>query len=263
MTEEAASFQNGGGLFDLSGKVAVITGSSRGIGRAIAEHFADHGACVVISSRKPVPCEEVAAAINARHPGRAIAVPADISSKEDLSHLTERARQAFGKIDILVCNAATNPYFGSQLEIEDAVFRKVLDNNIVSNHWLIQLVASEMRERREGAIIFVSSIGGFRGTAVGGAYTISKAADMQLARNYAHELGPDNIRVNCIAPGLVRTDFARVLWMGPYGEERAATSALRRLGEPADVAGIAVYLASKAGAWTTGQTIIVDGGALC
>ncbi|MDB5450541.1 MAG: oxidoreductase, short-chain dehydrogenase/reductase family [Phenylobacterium sp.] len=253
-----------GGLFDLTGKVAVITGSSRGIGKAIAEHMAAHGAKVTISSRKAGPCDEVAAEINARSPGHAIAVPANISSKEDLQRLVDETRKAFGKIDIVVCNAASNPYYGSQLEISDEAFRKILENNIIANNWLISMVAPEMRARKDGAIIIVSSIGGLRGSTVIGAYCISKAADMQLARNLAQELGPDNIRVNCIAPGLVKTDFAKALWDTPEGEKRAsAGTPLRRLGEPDDLAGAAVYLASRAGAWTTGQTIVVDGGATC
>jgi NAD(P)-dependent dehydrogenase (short-subunit alcohol dehydrogenase family) len=253
-----------GGLFDLSGKVAVITGSSRGIGRAIAERFAQQGAKVVISSRKAGPCEDVAKLINERTPGSAIAVPANISSKDDLQRLMDETRKAFGKIDVLVCNAASNPFYGSQLDISDDAFRKILDNNIVANNWMIQMVVPEMRERKDGAIIIVSSIGGLRGSTVIGAYCISKAADMQLARNLAQELGPDNIRVNCVAPGLVKTDFAKALWDTPAGEERASSGTpLRRLGEPDDIAGAAVYLASRAGAWTTGQTIVVDGGAVC
>lgn len=265
MSETTNSLKVGaGGLFDLTGKVAVITGSSRGIGRAIAERMAEQGAKVVISSRKAGPCDEVAALINERHPGHAIAVPANISSKEDLQRLVDETRKAFGKIDILVCNAATNPFYGSQLDITDEAFRKILDNNIIANNWLIGMVAPEMRERKDGSIIIVSSIGGLRGSTTIGAYCISKAADMQLARNLAHELGPDNVRVNCIAPGLVKTDFARALWDTPEGEKRASSGTpLRRLGEPDDLAGAAIYLASRAGAWTTGQTIVVDGGTTC
>jgi NAD(P)-dependent dehydrogenase (short-subunit alcohol dehydrogenase family) len=251
-----------GELFDLTGKVAVITGSSRGIGRAIAERMAEHGARVVISSRKAGPCEEVAAAINGRRAGHAIAVPANISSKDDLQRLVDETRAAFGQIDIVVCNAASNPYYGPMAGIADDQFRKILENNIIANNWLIGMVAPEMRARTDGAIVIISSIGGLRGTPVIGAYAISKAADMQLARNLALELSPDNIRVNCIAPGLVKTDFARALWDTPEGEARASSATpLRRLGEPDDIAGAAVFLASRAGAWTTGQTIVVDGGA--
>ncbi|MGP1283242.1 MAG: SDR family NAD(P)-dependent oxidoreductase [Parasphingopyxis sp.] len=249
-------------LFDLDGKVAIITGSSRGIGKATAAEMAANGGRVVISSRKAAPCEEVAAAINAEHgEGTAIAVPANISSKEDLQTLVDETRKAFGRIDILVCNAATNPHFGPMATIEDAQFRKILDNNILSNHWLIQMVAPEMRERREGSIIIVSSIGGLRGSVDIGTYCISKAADMQLARNLAHEFGDDNIRVNCIAPGLIRTDMARALWENPEIEKHVtSTTPLHRIGEPHEIAGAAVYLASSASTYTTGQVIVVDGG---
>lgn len=249
-------------LFDLTGKVAIVTGSTRGIGKASAEALADHGAKVVISSRKQDACGEVAAAINARHgEGTAIAVAASISDKEALQHLVDETRRAFGRIDILVCNAASNPYYGPLAGIEDDQFRKILDNNIVSNHWLIQMTAPEMRERKDGAIVIISSIGGLRGSPVIGAYNVSKAADFQLARNYAVEYGPDNVRVNCIAPGLIKTDFARALWEDPAAEARVNKGTpLRRLGEPDDIAGAVVYLASPAGRYMTGQAMVVDGG---
>ncbi len=249
-------------LFDLTGKVAIVTGSSRGIGRAVAERLAEHGAKVVISSRKAAPCEEVANAINAAHgAGRAIAVAANISSKDDLANLIAKTMEAFGRVDVLVCNAASNPYYGPLGGISDDQFRKILDNNVVSNHWLINMVVPQMIERRDGAIIIVSSIGGLRGSPVIGAYNISKAADLQLARNLAVEYGPHNIRVNCIAPGLIRTDFARALWENPDTLERYnSTTPLRRIGEPDEIAGVAVMLASKAGSFITGQGIVADGG---
>jgi NAD(P)-dependent dehydrogenase (short-subunit alcohol dehydrogenase family) len=249
-------------LFDLSGKVAVITGSSRGIGRAIAERMAEHGARVVISSRKAGPCEEVAAAINdQRGADRAIAVPANISSKDDLQRLVDETNRAFGRIDILVCNAASNPYYGPMAGIEDDQFRKILENNVIANNWLIGMAAPQMLERRDGAIIIVSSIGGMRGSGVIGAYNISKAADFQLARNLAVEFGPSNVRVNCIAPGLIKTDFARALWENPQTLKLAtATTPMQRIGEPDEIAGAAVFLASAAGSFLTGQKIVVDGG---
>ncbi|MBS0592942.1 MAG: SDR family oxidoreductase [Proteobacteria bacterium] len=249
-------------LFDLSGRVAVITGSSRGIGRAIAERFAEHGAKVAISSRKLEPCREVADALNARHgAGTAIAVAANISSKAALQHLVDEAAAKLGPIDVLVCNAASNPYYGPMAGIADEQFRKVLDNNILSNHWLIGMVAPGMCARRSGSIVIVSSIGGLRGSPVIGAYCISKAADLQLARNLAVEYGPHNVRVNCIAPGLIKTDFARALWEdAPMLAQRSAATPLRRIGEPDEIAGAAVFLASQAGAFVTGQTIVVDGG---
>jgi NAD(P)-dependent dehydrogenase (short-subunit alcohol dehydrogenase family) len=250
-------------LFDLKGKSAIITGSSRGIGRAIAEAMADQGARVVISSRKPGPCEEVAAEINKKHgDGTAIAIPANISSKEDLQAMVDETNKSFGKIDIVVCNAASNPYYGPMAGISDDAFTKILQNNIISNHWLIQMCAPQMRERKDGAIIIVSSIGGLRASPVIGAYNISKAADFQLARNLAAEFGADNIRVNCIAPGLIKTDFAKALWDNPETLKRALTGTpLKRIGDPDEIAGAAVYLASKAGAYMTGQMLVVDGGA--
>ncbi len=249
-------------LFDLRGRVAVITGSSRGIGRAIAERLAEHGAKVVISSRKQPACDEVAAAINDKHgAGTALAVAANISSKEALQALADQATAAFGRIDVLVCNAASNPYYGPMAGIADEQFRKILDNNIVANHWLIGMVSPQMVERRDGSVIIVSSIGGLRGSSVIGAYCISKAADMQLARNLAVELGPHNVRVNCIAPGLIRTDFAKALWDNPEAlAARNAETPLRRIGEPDEIAGAAVYLASPASRFMTGQSLVIDGG---
>jgi NAD(P)-dependent dehydrogenase (short-subunit alcohol dehydrogenase family) len=249
-------------LFDLSGKVAIITGSSRGIGRAIAEAMADQGARVVISSRKADACDEAAQAINAKHgEGTAIVVPANISSKEALQNLVDETRRQFGRIDILVCNAASNPYYGPMGGITDDQFRKILENNVIANHWLIQMVAPEMIERKEGSIIIVSSIGGLKASEVIGAYNVSKAADFQLARNLAAEFGRHQVRVNCIAPGLVRTDFARALWENPETLKAVtAHTPLRRIGEPHEIAGAAVYLASPASTFVTGQAIIVDGG---
>jgi len=247
-------------MFDLNGKVAVITGSTKGIGKAIAEQLAAHGAKVVISSRKADACDAVAKSIN-NAGGEAVAVPCNISHPEQIQMLLDESRKAFGQIDILVCNAAVNPHYGSALDIPDSAFEKTMDVNIKSNMWLCQQVIPEMQERKDGAIIIVSSIGGLRGSTVLGAYAISKAADMQIARNLAAEFGPDNIRVNCIAPGLVKTDFARALYENPeVAQARIDATPLRRLGDPDDVAGIAVYLASRAGNWTTGQTFVVDGG---
>jgi NAD(P)-dependent dehydrogenase (short-subunit alcohol dehydrogenase family) len=249
-------------LFDLSGQVAVITGSSRGIGRAIAEAMADQGAKVVISSRKLAACRQTADSINEAHgPATAMACAANIGSKEELRALVDATRREFRRIDILVCNAASNPYYGPMAGITDEQFRKILDNNVLSNHWLIGMVAPEMLERKAGSIIIISSIGGLQASTVIGAYNVSKAADFQLARNLAAEYGPRGVRVNCIAPGLVRTDFARALWENPQTLKAVtSTTPLRRIGEPRDIAGAAVYLAAPASAFTTGQAIIVDGG---
>ena len=250
-------------LFDMTGQTAVITGSSRGIGKAIAHRMAEHGANVVVSSRKIDACEAAVAEIN-EAVGRdaAISVACNISSKNDLSNLVDQANDRFGRVDALVCNAASNPYFGPLAEIGDEQFTKILHNNIVSNHWLIQLVAPQMRARKAGTITVISSIGGLKASTVIGAYNISKAADLQLVRNYAAELGADNIRVNAICPGLIKTDFARALWEDPEQLKHwTGQSPLQRVGEPDEIAGMAVYLAAPAGAFTSGQAMIIDGGA--
>lgn len=249
-------------VFDLTGKIALVTGSSRGIGRSIAEHLAAAGARVVISSRRQDACDAVANAINADFgAGTAFACAASISSKDALNLLVETTRSALGEIDILVCNAASNPHYGPLLGITDEQFRKVFDNNVLSNHWLVSMVAPDMIARGGGAIIVISSIGGLQGHDAIGAYNISKAADFQLVRNLAVELGPQGIRVNAIAPGVIRTDFAKAL----YEDETAAgallaRTPLRRLGEAGDVGGAAVFLAAPAAAHITGQILVIDGG---
>lgn len=248
-------------MFSLEGKAALITGSSRGIGKAIAESMSRAGAKVVISSRKADACEAVAQDIRAAG-GEAIAIPCNVSDLEQVQSLVTQGIDAWGKIDILVCNAAVNPHFGSSLDIGESAFDKILSTNVKNVLWLCRSVIPQMSERREGAVIIVSSIAGLKGTRKLGAYAISKAADMQLARNLALEWGASNVRVNCIAPGLVRTDFARALWEDEANRARAlAAYPLGRLGEPEDVAGAAVFLAARAGAWVTGQTLVVDGGA--
>ena len=250
-------------LFDLNGKVALVTGSTKGIGEAIVHRLAEHGAKVVVSSRKADACDKVAADINkAQGKEVAVPIPCNINYKEQLQQLVAGTRQKWGKIDILICNAALNPYFGPQMDIPDEAFDKIMGANVRSNHWLCQLVLPEMVERKDGSIIIVSSIGGLRGSPVLGAYCISKAADFQLARNIAVEYGPKNIRANCIAPGLIKTDFAKALWDNPDILERSTSGApLRRIGDPDEIAGAAVFLASKAGAFMTGHAIVIDGGA--
>src|ERR1700744_892345 len=250
-------------LFDMSGKVAVITGSSRGIGRAIAERMAEHGAKVVISSRKQDVCDQVAKEINDKFgKATAVAIPANISSKENLQHLIDESNRVFGKIDVLVCNAASNPYYGPLAGISDDQFRKILDNNIVANNWLTSMVVPQMSERKDGAVIIVSSIGGLKGSTILGAYAISKAADMQLARNLACEYGKHNIRVNCIAPGLIKTDFARALREDPETlQASTARSPPLPIGTPDEIAGAAVFMGSAAGDFMTRQPVVIDGGA--
>ncbi len=250
-------------LFDLSGKVALVTGSSRGIGRAIALRLAQHGARVVVSSRKAEACEAVAAEIR-RQGGEALVVPCNISDKAQLQALVDATLAAWGRIDVLVCNAAVNPYFGPSAGIPDDAFDKIMHSNIKSNHWLCNMVAPGMAARGEGgSIIIISSVGGLIGSSVIGAYGISKAADMALARNLAVEWGDKAIRANCIAPGLIKTDFARALWENPDIARQATRGyALKRIGEPDEIAGAAVFLAARAGSFTTGQTLVIDGGGM-
>jgi len=246
--------------FDLSDKVAIVTGSSRGIGHSIAEHLAAAGARVVVTSRSAQACDEVAGKIRAAG-GRAMAIPANISRKSELEVMVRRTTDEWGPVDILVANAATNPYYGPMAGASDEVFEKVMRNNVQSNMWLANMVLPGMAEQRDGAVIFVGSIGGYRGRAELGIYGMSKAAEMQMARCMALEWGPYNIRVNCIAPGLIRTDFSRAIWESPkLLAEREQALPLGRIGEPDDIGGIAAMLASRAGAFITGQIITVDGG---
>ncbi len=250
-------------LFDLTGKTAVITGSTKGIGKAIAERMAEHGANVVVSSRKPDACEAVAAEINEKWAkgGRAIPTPCHIHHKEQLQNLVDVTTAEFGAVDIVVCNAAVNPYHGPSAEIPDSAFDRIMECNIRSNFWLCSMAAPQMIERKDGVFIIISSIGGLRGTPSLAAYGISKAADMQMARNFAVEYGPHNIRANCIAPGLIITEFARALYENPERRaNREAATPLRRLGKPDEIAGAAVMLSAPAGSYLTGQTLVVDGG---
>ncbi len=246
-------------LFDLTGKVAVVTGSSKGIGRAIAERLAEHGAKVVISSRKADACEAVARGIRDRG-GEAVVIPCHIARKDELQALVDKTIAHWGVIDILVCNAAVNPYLGPATGASDEVYERVMGANVRSNFWLCNMVLPQMASRG-GSVIIISSIGGLRGSAQLGLYAISKAADMQLARNICVEWGPKNIRANTIAPGLIRTDFARALWEDKeLYRKRTRTTPLQRIGEPDEIAGAAVFLASPAGSFVTGHTLVIDGG---
>lgn len=246
--------------FDLAGKVAVVTGSSRGIGRSSAELLARMGAKVVVSSRKADACQEVAEAIR-KEGGDAHVIACNISRRDEVEALINGTIKHYGHLDILVCNAAVNPYYGPLLDITDEAFDKIMGSNVKSNIWLSSLAIPKMAERGGGSVIIVSSIGGLRGSTVIGAYGISKAADFALCRSLAGEWGPKNVRVNCIAPGLVKTDFARALWEDQANlKRRTATTPLRRIGEPHEIAGAVVYLASDASTFMTGQTIVIDGG---
>jgi NAD(P)-dependent dehydrogenase (short-subunit alcohol dehydrogenase family) len=249
-------------LFNLKNKSILITGSSRGIGKSIAHQCALHGANVIISSRKLDACEKTANEIN-NEVGNEVAFPiaANISDESQLDLLVESTRKKLGKIDVLICNAATNPFMGSMLDMPSEKFDKVMNNNIKSNQVLCNLVLPEMIDRNDGAIIIISSIAAIKGSPILGAYNISKAADVMIVKNIAAEFGNKNIRANSIAPGLIKTDFAKALWENPdILKAVLSTTPMQRIGEPNEIAGVAVMLASDAGNYINGQTIVVDGG---
>jgi len=249
-------------LFNLNNKNALITGSSKGIGKSIALNYAKLGAKVIISSRNLDACEKTANEIN-KEVGKHLAFPiaANISHEDQLDYLVTKTREMLGQIDILICNAATNTHMGSMLDMPIEAFDKVMNNNIRSNQILSNLVIPEMVERNDGAIIIISSIAALRGTSILGAYNISKAADVMIVKNIAAEFGKNNIRANSIAPGLIKTDFAKDLWNNPdILKTVLKTTPMKRIGSPEEIAGVAVLLGSKAGEYINGQTIVVDGG---
>jgi NAD(P)-dependent dehydrogenase (short-subunit alcohol dehydrogenase family) len=259
MTLEARA-QAAASPFCLDGKVAVVTGSSRGIGRASAEAMARLGARVVISSRKGEACEAVAAEIR-RSGGEAAVIACNVARKPEVEALVAGTLRTYGRIDILVCNAAVNPVYGPLSQLTDEAFDKVMGTNVKSNLWLCNLVIPGMAERRDGAVIIVSSIAGLHGTGMLGAYGISKAADFALALNLSVEWGPHTVRVNCVAPGLIKTDFARALWENPdLLARRSAATPLRRIGEPEEIGSVVAFLASPGARFITGQVIVADGG---
>ena len=249
-------------LFDLKDKNAIITGSSKGIGKAIAYRMAEHGARVIITSRKVDACEEVANEINNQFgTDKAKAIAWNIGDKEQLKNLYAKSKEFYGETSTLVCNAAINPYFGPSMNISDEAFEKTMKSNVQSNFWMCNEVLPDMVSRKSGSIIIVSSIAGLHGSSMLGAYAISKAADSQLARNIAVEYGRNNIRANCISPGLIKTDFSKTLWENEAILKSATNgSALKRIGMPDEIAGAAVLLASDAGTFITGQNIVIDGG---
>ena len=250
-------------LFDLTGKVALLTGASKGMGRAMAEGLAEHGAKVVVSSRKLDQCEQAAAEINAKAEGggEAVALACNVGYKEQLEQLVQATHERLGRIDVLVCNAGVNPFYGSLADIPDSAFDKIMNTNVKSVHWLCRMVAPDMVAKGGGAIMVTSSTGAFAGSEALGAYNISKLADIALVRNLALELGPKGVRVNAVCPGLIKTDFARALWDNEEAVKRVnEQTPLRRLGEPEDLKGLAVFLASDASAYITGQALTVCGG---
>ena len=245
-------------LFDLSHKVALVTGSTRGIGKSIAEELARAGARVSISSRKAEACEQARRELE-KEGHEVIAMPCNVSRKPELQALVDATVKKWGRIDIVVANAAANPYYGPLTAIPDEALDKIIGNNVKSVLWLAAMTLPAMKGG--GSFILVGSIGGLLANTVIGAYGVSKAAGHHLVRNLAAEWGPKNVRVNAIAPGLVKTEFARALWEDDERRtQRIAATPLRRLGSPRDIGGIAVFLASDAAAFITGQCIVADGG---
>jgi dehydrogenase/reductase SDR family member 4 len=246
--------------FSLEGQVAIVTGGSKGIGRSICHHMAQLGAKVVVSSRKLDVCEEVVAEIT-RNGGEAMAIACNISRKEECENLVKQTIDKWGRIDIFVANAAVNPVFGPMTTLPDEAFDKIMTSNVHSAIWFANASMPHMVEVGGGSFIIVSSIGGLKGSATLGAYGISKAADTGVARALAVEWGPKNIRVNCILPGLVKTDFARKLWEDDENRQsREERTPLRRIGDPDDIGGIAAFLAGPTAKFITGQAIVADGG---
>jgi NAD(P)-dependent dehydrogenase (short-subunit alcohol dehydrogenase family) len=247
-------------MFDLRGQVILVTGSTRGIGRAVVERAAEAGARVVVSSRRAEACEEVAAAIRARG-GEAVGIACNVGRREEIEALAKGALAAYGRVDVLVGNAAINPYYGPLAGIEDAAWDKIMAANVRANLWLVNLLAPQMAARGQGAVVLVSSVVGLRGCDTIGAYGVSKAAEIALARNLAVEWGPQGVRVNAVCPGIVKTDFAKALWENE-AVMRSTMEALclKRLGEPDDIAGAVLFLASPAARYATGAVLTVDGG---
>ena len=250
--------------FSLAGKVAIVTGGSRGIGRSIAVGLAEAGADVVVAARKLEALEESVAAISAT--GRkGIAIPTNVREMDALQNLIDQTKAQLGRVDILVNNAATNPVFGPVANLDERAWDTVMNTNVRSLFFLSKMARAAMLEHGQGgSIINVSSTGGFRASGGLGAYSVSKAAVIMLTQVCAKEWGKDGIRVNCIAPGLIKTEFSRALWDNEAARQGGANAGapLGRIGMPDEMAGAAVYFASTASSFTTGQTLVLDGGSL-
>jgi len=249
-----------GSLFDLSGRVALVTGASRGIGSAIAEILAEHGAQVVLSSRKQADLDTEAERINALYPERAVAIAAHAGKPDDLERLVQQVMERFSRIDILINNAATNPYFGPVLGAELSAWDKTFEVNLRGIFVLTQQVYRASMEAHGGAIVNIASIGGIRPGLGLGIYNVSKAAVIMLTRQLARELG-GQVRVNAVAPGLVKTRFAEALWGNQEILDRVlAQNPMGRIGVPSEVAAAVLFLASHAASYVNGEVLVVDGG---
>ena len=248
--------------FSLQGRAALVTGGSRGIGRAIAHALAEAGAAVAVSSRKADACQAVVDEITAAG-GKAVAAPGHAGRADDVQRIVDATMQAFGRLDILVNNAATNPEFGPVVDASEAAFDKVHEVN-VKGPWLFSRAAHRAwMGEHGGSILMIASIGGLKSEPFLGAYGATKAAVVSLTKTMAREMGGQGIRVNAIAPGLIRTDFARVLVETPEIRDRAIeATAVGHLGEPDDIAGAALFLVSDAASFVDGAVLVVDGGAL-
>lgn len=246
--------------FSLKGKIAIVTGSSRGIGRAIALAYADAGADVVVSSRKPDACEPVAKEVESRGV-RSMVVPCHVGKTADIENLIQSVHKAWGRIDVLVNNAATNPAMGALVNTEDAIWDKIMEVNVKSVFVASREAGRIMMAQEGGAIINVASTGGIRPPALIGTYGVSKAAVIHLTRTFAQEMASSGVRVNAIAPGLVETAFASALINTPEIYAEALKSIpMGRHGQPDEIAGAALYLASEAASYVTGHVMVLDGG---
>ena len=251
-------------LFDLAGNVAIVTGATRGIGRGIVERLCDHGAFVVVSSRNQMECEATARELNERFAAGnpvAIGIAADLLDIASLKSLASGTLAHFGRIDTLVCNAAILPFIGPSADTPPDIFNSIIEGNVQNTFRLIHEVLPQMRARKSGSIVIIGSVSGVNAAVLNMAYGVSKAAQSHMAKSLAAEVVADNVRVNCIAPGLIRSQASKPLWEDPKVLDQYLSGVpMHRIGEPDDIAGGVIFLISNAGSYVTGATIAIDGG---